>query len=134
MKYIAKFTDHLEFLGYKIEDPEGKTDSEFDLALALHTQDNNLLLVADKALEMLHLQVRLNFNKKVSGIMYEYLDEVNGALNISRAYIDEDESSLMLQTHWTGQYEKKLFGEFLQIFKRDQQILVSFPDFEKIWT
>jgi hypothetical protein len=133
MKYISKFTDHLEFLGYKIENMETKRDHQYDMALATHNQENSIFVMADQQLDFLFLHIRLNFQKKITGIMYEYLDEVNGAMNLSRAYIDEDDSQVILQTHWTGVYEKKLFGEFISLFGRDQHILTSLPDFDKIW-
>lgn len=133
MQYLDRFTDHLEFLGYKIEKLDTSPKDDFYSALATHTKNNNIALIAQKNIDLILFQIRLNFDKRVTTIMYEYLDEVNGRVDLARAYIDEESSQLILQTHWTSTYDKKLFGEFLAMFENDQKILVSLPHFDKIW-
>jgi len=133
MRHLSKFADHLEFLGYRIEPLNREANDSPEVAMALHPNLNNLILLADRDSFVLFIQVRLNFSRHVNLSMYEYLDEVNGNTNVSRAYIDEEKSQLVLQTHFTGDYNKAFFSEFMNLFGVDQQLLVSLNDFEKIW-
>ncbi len=132
MNYLDKFTNHLEFLGYEIENKKSE-DGTMEYANATHNTLDSLMIFPDEANKIVYLRSLTSFDKKITSAMYEYLDEVNGQYSVLRSYIDEGNSTLCRETHFTGDYDKKVFNKFFELVRNDWQIFHMQKDFEEIW-
>lgn len=134
MENAKKVADHLEFLGYKID--TNKLEDGSEIFFANHTQKNNLIF-APGGDNVVFFRVSLTANKKVSSDMIMYAHKASSDMNLCRVFVDKGEGPkeaiLRLGAAFVGDYTKQAFATFYDLLELDQQRLVSYDNFRKVW-
>lgn len=136
MENAKKIADHLEFLGYTVDSNELEDGSK--IFFANHAQKNNIVFApggGDGG--VVFFRVSLTANKKVSSDMIMYAHKASSDMNLSRVFVDKGEGAkeaiLRLGATYVGDYTKKAFSTFYDLLEGDQQRLVSYDNFSKVW-
>lgn len=124
---INKITEHLEFLGYKIE--KDKEDKE--LLLAYHDTNNNMWFWDESTKHQYNVsQICFGSGSRVANtrITLEKLRAIN-LLNrcsqIAYTYLEEDENDAIINFRavYLGLYKKDVFSRFIEYFRKTQELI-----------
>lgn len=105
---------HLEFLGYEVSEDGGVTR-------ALHSRRWNLLMKEYKGGVLFTSFLGGNdFAKRGRNrqAYLEFINTMNHRASVARFYIDDD-SDLVMEAFWAGDYDKVNFGEFMELWDAD---------------
>lgn len=128
-----KIYNHLEFLGYKVEDISSG-DGDVDVILGTHPNRSNLIFrVAKNNTVLIHARYRVSkSNKVITEKFYSVLNSVNSRSLFSRWYCKEDEDHeviLHIET-FTLDYDKQAFGTILDILEGEvSKYMEEFTEF-----
>ncbi len=114
---LARYRNHLEFLGYRVE--EGEED-----IVGRHTRKPNLIVrpISDRGVLVSTLY---SFNSGIDRLeMLEYVNALNTSLMFMKAYVDEDDD-LMMETFFEGEYDRNNFAILLDNIEYDMRIFLS---------
>ncbi|MEB3282879.1 MAG: YbjN domain-containing protein [Lyngbya sp.] len=114
---LAKYRNHLEFYGYRVEEIE-------DRLYCRHTRKSNLILnpISDRGVL---ISIVYSFEPDLDRLeILEYVNELNGYFSFMKAYIDED-NDLILETFFEGEYDRKNFSILLDNIEYDTDILLQ---------
>ena len=114
---LAKYRNHLEFYGYRVEEIE-------DRLYCRHTRKSNLILnpISDRGVL---ISIVYSFEPDLDRLeILEYVNELNGYFSFMKAYIDED-NELILETFFEGEYDRKNFSILLDNIEYDTDILLQ---------
>ncbi|BAZ38122.1 hypothetical protein NIES4101_40570 [Calothrix sp. NIES-4101] len=114
---LAKYSNHLEFNGYQIQEDE-------ELLICRHSRKANLILrhVADRGVLISTLY---SCEPDVTRInLLEYVNQLNSELIFIKAYIseDEEETNLIMETFFEGEYNRTNFSILLDNIDYDMDI------------
>lgn len=134
---LEKISDHLEFLGYKLEKIKAKDNDAKDCIIAIHNQKNNVFIIAISPTMSL-FKIQLSTKKKHVPAMDTFVNDANKALVFAKVYTELDSESkdviLMLEAMYTGNYNKESFAEFFECFQGDSNPrMYRIPGFEKLF-
>lgn len=134
MKTIEQISNHLEFLGYKVEQRAPNENGRV-LCIAKHATRNNVLYV-NLSDNLIHFRVTLHSNKKHSVDMDVYVNKVNSALTTSKVYVDEEDDGINVnfETAYMGEYTKDIFAEFFDYLEDAQRQFYALDNFDSIFT
>jgi hypothetical protein len=112
---LAKYRNHLEFNGYKIEEEE-------DLLFGRHLRKANLVLkkIEDRGI-LINIQYDVKENVKRINLL-EFINSLNTEFLFVKAYID-DESLMHIETFLEGEYDRTNFSIILDNIEFDMNIL-----------
>ena len=132
---LDEMANHLEFLGYKIENIPSKSEGGKPVVLAKHLNKNNMLLfkMSDGFISFC---TNLNCDKKLSIEMIEYINTINYSLSISRVHVfisDDQLTTIRFEAVYIGAYSKDLFSKFYDYLMDDQKLLNSLKGFDEIF-
>jgi hypothetical protein len=114
---LARYRNHLEFLGYRVEEGE-------DELVGRHTRKPNLMLrpISDRGVLVSTLY---SFNADLDRLAtLEYVNDLNGALMFMKAYVDDDDD-LVMETFFEGQYDRATFSILLDNIDYDMHIFFN---------
>lgn len=131
---IIDIRNHLEFLGYKVEDPT--TDKDGDISfIAKSTQKPNLwVFFGKKDNFFVAFQSLWSGLKNINTIeQWEVMNKVNKNNFLASAYLDlkEDDASLIFKASYIGAYDKNTFGSFIEAFTAYIENVIRADDFKK---
>jgi hypothetical protein len=128
---INKITEHLEFLGYKIE--KDKEDKE--LLLAYHDTNNNMWFWDESTKHQYNVsQICFGSGSRVANtrITLEKLRAIN-LLNrcsqIAYTYLEEDENDVIINFRavYLGLYKKDVFSRFIvPLWEKNQCVVLTY--------
>lgn len=129
---LKQMANHLNFLGYEIEKLDLKDDKEF--VVARHSKNNNIIFW-EMFPNFVMFKVSLTTQKKSSAKVDAYMNEANKDLDFTKVYYDIDKGvlTLGLEAVYIGEYVKQTFGQFYEIFEKDQQRFTLLDDFNKLF-
>ncbi|ERT04778.1 bacterial sensory transduction regulator family protein [Lyngbya aestuarii BL J] len=114
---LAKYRNHLEFYGYRIEEIE-------DRLYCRHSRKSNLILNAISDRGVL-ISIVYSFEPDFERLdMLEYVNELNLYFTFMKAYLDED-GDLILETFFEGEYDRTNFSILLDNIEYDTEILLE---------
>ena len=115
----SQITNHLEFLGYKVEDI---SDDKIDFLLARSENKSNLFIRITKN-DFIFISARYlvsESNKKISEEFLKSLNLVNSRSVFSKWTYEEEKKVLTLQIEtFVNGYNKPIFGEVIEIFENE---------------
>jgi hypothetical protein len=134
---LEKISEHLEFLGYKLEKIKAKHKDSKDLIIATHIQKNNLVIISITPTMSL-FKIQLTTKKRHVAEMDAFVNDANKALVFAKFYTEIDSESkevlLVLEAMYTGDYDKESFAEFIECFNGDANLrLVRVPGCDKLF-
>lgn len=118
MDKINNIKNHLEFLGYSVESDTNPNGNRF-LNATSEGKPNLSVWFGKSEQNPQHTIFTSTWNgvKKVNTIeQFAYINQLNADLTITKAFIDFDDDTLMFRAIYTGEYEKKGFGDFVDLF------------------
>ncbi len=115
---LAKYRNHLEFTGYKIED-EGE-----DWLFSRHPRKANLWLkkVGDRGI-LVSTMYGVKENVKRTNFL-EFINSLNAEFLFMKAYLN-DEGLLRLETFFEGDYDRTNFSILLENIEFDMNIFLE---------
>ena len=114
---LAKYRNHLEFNGYRVEEIG-------ELLYCRHSRKSNLILkeiIERGVLVSLVYTFQPNLNRFD---VLEYLNHLNAHLIFMKAYMDQD-SDLILETFFEGDYDRTNFSILLDNIEYDMRTLIE---------
>ena len=132
---FKKMSDHLEFLGYKIEIVKPSKKGDKELIFATHTQYNNVV-ISEITPNLILFRINLTTNKKFNDEINVYLNDANRMLNCCKVFYDIDKEMVVLRFEaiYTGDYNKEVFGQFIDMLNNDVgNLFRKGKDFDKIF-
>lgn len=125
---LARYRNHLEFYGYRVEEEEG-------VILCRHPRKYNLCLRAVPNRGVL-VYTLYSVNPNVSRMdILEYVNHLNANLIFMKVYIDDDEdegeSTLNIETFYEGDYDRTNFAILLDNIDSDIRQISSHELTEK---
>ena len=128
---LKQMANHLNFLGYEIEKLDLDKNKEF--IIARHSKNNNIVFWEIFSNFTL-CKVGLKTTKKPTKEIDNFLNEANKALDITKVYYETEGNGLILRFEATyiGQYQKETFGQFYEVFEKDQQRFTLLDDFNNL--
>ncbi|MGD1907536.1 MAG: YbjN domain-containing protein [Leptolyngbyaceae cyanobacterium] len=114
---LARYRNHLEFLGYRVE--EGETD-----LVGRHTRKPNLMVrpISDRGVLVSTIY---SFTTGLNRLeILEYVNDLNGSLVFMKAYVD-DELDLVMETFFEGEYDRNNFSILLDNVEYDMRIFFN---------
>lgn len=132
---INNIKTHLEFLGYTVESNTTDNGSE---SLAARSQSKpNLYIWFGKPEERRQNVVfssTWNGVRKIDAIeQFVYLNKTNADLLVAKMFIDFSDDTLMFRAVYTADYEKKAFGDFLDLFLDGIKQAMSGEQFSRLF-
>ena len=132
---IDNIKNHLEFLGY---DVESRTDDKGTKSLAAKSQGKpNLFIWFGKPEEnRQHVLFSSTWNgvKKVNTVeQFNYINKLNNDLLVTKVFIDFSDDTLMFRGAYTADYNKKAFGDFLDLFLDGIKQAMVGDEFKKLF-
>ena len=111
---LAKYRNHLEFNGYKIEEEE-------DLLVGRHPRKANLILkkVEDRGV-LINIQYNLKENSKRINLL-EFINCLNADFVFAKSYID-NENLMHIETFLEGEYDRTNLSIALDNIEFDMNI------------
>lgn len=122
---ISSIINHLEFLGYTIEknEPEKKEEKpSYGCAHAIHYNFTFWVIRP----EMIMFRIFVTTGAVFMAKTYEYFNDANRRLNITKVYADKDEKEHVVfrfEAIYSGDYKKNVFGTFIEDFHTDTEQL-----------
>lgn len=134
MSTLEQIVNHLEFLGYKIEKIDPTKEGEKIWGYARQS-DRNTLAFLEMSPELILFKVSLVTKKQPSLEMDTFVNRFNMALNLSKFYyyVEDNNVVVRFEAIYTGGYLKEAFGQFYNLFEREQARLLSFENASKIF-
>ena len=123
---INKITEHLEFLGYKIEQDEENKNGR----IGKHDNKYNLLIY-DLSAEHKYNVSQIFFqcsariaNTRITLVKLKAINLLNEYAGISSIYLEETEEDVTIiwKAVYLGLYKKDVFSHFLERFTKDQEL------------
>ncbi len=112
---LAKYRNHLEFNGYRIEEME-------DSIICFHPRKSNLFLKMVSSRGVL-ASITYSFKQHVGRLsILEYINDLNSVFLFTKAYVDID-NDLVLETFLEGEYDKTNFSLLLDNIGYDMGLL-----------
>ncbi len=113
-----ELTEHLQFLGYKVEPAEDLLRATFDgpsLDFTLKKWRGGLLLmaafgVADEAL-----------SGGPTNELLSFVNSLNKEATVGRFYFDDTDKTVTIEAWYGGDYDRERFGQFMQAWKGDTE-------------
>lgn len=129
---IDSIKNHLEFLGYSviIEDNEGKKS-----ITAKSSNKPTLVARFGKANEQSFVLFTCSYNglKKVDSLeQYKFVNTMNMRLTLNTVFIDNS-GDLGFSAAYTGEYNKKAFGDFIDLFLDGITLTMRKEEFNKLF-
>lgn len=125
---VQKVTNHLEFNGFEINDPEELEEGKHIRILAKHKNKSNLMITFTDVGMMTFLSLYKINKEKVEEKLLEALTVINkmNAAALICSYSLTDENDRLLCSSWyPGEYSKKSFSDFLEIYEKDIQARIN---------
>ncbi|USN58291.1 MAG: hypothetical protein H6767_08525 [Candidatus Peribacteria bacterium] len=129
-----KIYNHLEFLGYKVEDISG--DSDLDTLVGKHGNRSNLILrIAKNDTILVSARYRVSkTNKIINDKFLNVLNSVNSKSLFTKWYYEEDEDNtitLCIET-FALSYEKQAFGNIVDTLEGEVlEYMKEFTEFSE---
>lgn len=133
-KTLEQIANHLEFLGYKIEKIEPKKEGDKELVIATHAKNNNMVIF-EMLPSFIMFRVNLTSERKPSTEMDTFLNDANKKFDVAKVFYDneDDNAVLRFEAIYIGEYSKEIFGQFYDMFEKDQKRIVVLDNFSKIF-
>ncbi len=123
-----KVTEHLEFIGYEIGKLEKGEDGSYLRVLATHNNRSNLLIsFTDKGTMYFVSFYRINkdkVNKKILEAL-TVINKMNNTGSVCSYSFPEGNNNLVCSSWYPGEYSKKCFSDFLELYEADIQGRIS---------
>ena len=116
MTIMEQISNHLQFLGYEVT-------SDDKITRATHSANFNFLMKTFIGGVLLTAYLGGNKfakNKRNRQTYLEFLNAMNRTANVTRFYADDD-SDLVMEAVFSGDYNKAVFGEFIEQWNLDTQ-------------
>lgn len=126
--------NHLEFLGYKVEDISG--DSDIDIIIGKHDKRSNLILrITNNNTILLAARYIVSKNNKIiTDKFLNILNSVNSKSVFTKWYYEEDKDkgiTICIET-FTLNYDKQAFGSIVDILEGEvSEYMKLFSEFSK---
>jgi len=116
--FLEPFTDHLDFLGYEVERKEGWSKALHERRMNIFFKEYNggILLTGSYTSD--------DFAKGNRGDYLNFINMLNRRALVARIYAD-DEGSICFDAWFSGIYDKKQFGMFMDSWHYDKGELLS---------
>jgi len=129
---MEQIANHLEFLGYRIDKKvPGDKKPYF---IAYHSTRNNLVVIQYEP-NFIYFRTNLTSVKPPSSNMDAFVNKANHSFSVSRFYYDKNEKEkgtiLRFSAMYIGEYSKEIFGKFIDMYKRDQDMVRGMENFTK---
>ncbi len=117
---IEKIKNHLEFLGYTIEESKPEKEGEKLVYLGTHPTKYNLIFT-DFTPGIVMFRCQLATGKMFSEERMLFLNNANKTIGITKVYADENDKNMVLkfEAFYGGDYIKASFSEFIGAFEGD---------------
>jgi len=132
---INNIKNHLEFLGYSTEPSTNEKGNRF---LNAKSQGKPTLAIwygrAEDSPQYILLTSSWNGVKKVNTIeQFIYLNKINANLMVNKVFIDFTDDTLNFRSNYTADYDKKAFGDFLDLFLDGIRQSMAGEEFNKLF-
>lgn len=117
-----KVTTHLEFIGYDIGKPEESDDGKHLRVLTINKNRSNLYITFNSSGLMTFVSWYTIDKDKVVKKREEVLiaiNKMNQTSLICSFSLSEEGDSITISSWYPGEYSKKLFSDFLEIYEAD---------------
>lgn len=131
---LKQMANHLEFLGYQIEKLEATKEDKRETVFAGHPNNLNFTLL-EAYPGFIILRALMSTKKPPSPEIDAFLNDINKSFVISKIYreIENNIIYLRIESIYTGDYIKELFGRFMDINIREHNQLRSLDNFIKLF-
>lgn len=131
---LKQVADHLEFLGYQVNKFETKEQTDKELMVATHLNNNNILFW-EFLPNFVMFKISLTTGRKPSAKINQFINAANKKFNITRIYYDVEDSLVVLRLEavYIGSYSKEIFGQFYEFFNNDQKSLNLLENFSELF-
>jgi len=132
METAEKIKTHLEFLGYEPTIQDKRSEGGLLVVQASSKQKPNLILWFNDN-GTVGVKSGWNGMKKMETTeQWDFVNKCNSeVMFMARMYIDND-GDLQFQTVYMGDYDKTVFGNFIDIMNADISRVLSNPDFKRL--
>jgi hypothetical protein len=115
---LVRYRNHLEFNGYHVQE-----DNE--LLLCRHSRKQNLIV---KYIQNRGVLIRVLYSCQINinrTYLLEYINELNSEFMFMKAYIQNLENDLIIETFCEGEYDRTIFSILLDNIEYDMKIFSS---------
>lgn len=112
---LVRYRNHLEFNGYQVQEDR-------DFLLCRHPRKHNLLI---KYIPSRGVLIRALYSSKPNinkMSLLEYTNELNSEFMFMKAYINNPENDLFLETFCEGEYDRTIFSIVLDNLEYDMEL------------
>lgn len=106
---LEKIKNHVEFLGYECE-----LDDD---VLSIKKEDTSIL-IRKLSYAVIHTSF-WKINKNIDDNLYKIINSTNTNSVIALHRINEEQSSLVIEAFYAGEYSKITYAKFLEAFIKD---------------
>jgi hypothetical protein len=133
-KVIEQISNHLEFLGYKTEFIKASKKGEKDVIFATHPQHTNKVLF-ELFPNLIMFRINLTTKAPFKEEMNIFLNRANKVLNCLKVFYDIEENMVVLRFEavYTGEYNKEVFAQFLDLLENDITLFRRLENFDKLF-
>jgi|ERR1700722_254800 len=132
---IDNIKTHLEFLGYVVTSEINDKENKFLLAKS-SLKPNLVLWFGHKDEERTWVRFQSGWNgvKIVDAIaQFKKINEINRNLAVAKLTVDYNDGSLDFYSTYMGEYNKKVFGDFIDLFINGVQQTMGSDEFQKLF-
>ncbi|HHS97095.1 MAG TPA: hypothetical protein ENK08_04240 [Chloroflexi bacterium] len=124
MSVVGQVVEHLEYLGYEVE-------QDGEVYRARHTSKWDLVVRDYKGGVLIVTWLGTNEYAKQERLEYlEFINGLNGKAAVARFYADED-MDLVMEAFFGGEYDRVRFGEFMESWDEDTGMKLVLSGAEK---
>ncbi len=131
---LENIKNHLEFLGYEVE--VNTNDSGNRMLVSKSKNKPNLISFFGKPednFEAIIFRSIWNGLKNIETVdQFRYLNKMN-VDGLVKSYANLNDNTLTFETLYTGDYAKKSFGDFIDLFTGEVQRTIAEVEFKKLF-
>lgn len=133
---LADVKNHIEFIGYEVEEVEPE-DSGVIRLYARHKSRSNLIISYLPSIEALIFVSNFKYTRVESEIkknnILKTVNEINNNLAIITSFsVGSDFDTVSISSWYPSDYSKKNFSDFLEIFENEISRLLANEEFQKL--